>query len=658
MGRSSKKQARRSQSGKVNAEDLFEEEEPRTAKRKSGKMPPADVEPEEKRVKKKKRRSGSGAEAKMPAPRNGNRWVAVPPEVWVEDVAVSHLEVAGDWSTGDGYPFVNRVIGRTDGAVKEWEIVKMPRVVVAPVTPGRDSQAAKTPVSAAQGAKQGGGSGDASTGKTPASEGSASLDHEDMRSMAHRVRPRMMESIQAQYTEWELEELGETVEEGRYETDTFPQQQKWWHIRFEAGIKAGFALAHNAEVLEFLEIAKGREIDLEEGENQPTKIATWEGVIPQRVQTGVTVAFGRSVRCLCGLTQSLNHIHQCKHAKMHYAFHRGIIMRYDEVQTSTSDLFVESLFPRPRVKEISIPAELLGYFLSLKKEGSAPVQAPNVGPELDVWAMDVIAEMENRFFKGELTEFAVYEGARLADRATGGTFMQGSFPAVGAEGFPRSLEAACTQEVPALPHWLPWTPVYLEMLWWKLIQDRKQERIKRSEGGRRYRSDVLSLPVVQWAGQDVLAKAFLKKRLAGQVRSRWIPGMPILKKLFRWGYNRAGDWNPRYSGRQPLPCMAVALKHPVFPFRDYGVNEQLRRGIYRDVVRSVYHEERIQKSLEELRSGESRSRYNFGALYEAPPLEGSHLVSYRPGSPKPEDLAACYGMNMESRVHGYDSDDE
>ena len=65
MGRSGKKQARRSQSGKVNAEDLFEEDEPRTAKRKSGKTSPVDAEPEEKRAKKKKRRSGSGAEAKM-----------------------------------------------------------------------------------------------------------------------------------------------------------------------------------------------------------------------------------------------------------------------------------------------------------------------------------------------------------------------------------------------------------------------------------------------------------------------------------------------------------------------------------------------------------------------------------------------------------------
>ena len=119
--------------------------------------------------------------------------------------------------------------------------------------------------------------------------------------------------------------------------------------------------------------------------------------------------------------------------------------------------------------------------------------------------------------------------------------------AAGEEDYPRTLDAAWEKRVPVLPQWLPWTPVYLEMLRWELIQDKKQEKIKRSEGGRRYQSDVLSLPVVQWADQLVLAKASLKKAVHGQARSRWIPGMPILEMLFRWGI-LADDWDPRQRG--------------------------------------------------------------------------------------------------------------
>ena len=368
----------------------------------------------------------------MLAPRSGKRWVSVPPQVWVEDVAVSHLEVADDWSTGDGFPFVNRAISRDNGVVREWDIVKMPRMVKVP----------ETPVQVVKVAKQASASETASTGTTPASEGSASLGIVEMRELAHRVRPKMMESIRNETGGWESEEMGCPVEEGRYETNTFPQQEKWWNIRFEPGIKAGYALAHDAEVLEFLGIAKGRLAPMEDEENLPPKVATGEGVMAQKVQSGVTLAFRQLVWCLCGLRQSLNHIHQCRRVKMHYAFHRGIIMRYDEVQQATSDLFVEALFPRPQVREIPIPPELLGYFLLMKKDGAGPTVAPNVGPKLDVWAEDVISEMENRFYQGVIMEFATMEGARLADRATGGTFMQESFVAAGEEDYPRTLDAA------------------------------------------------------------------------------------------------------------------------------------------------------------------------------------------------------------------------
>ena len=144
---------------------------------------------------------------------------------------------------------------------------------------------------------------------------------------------------------------------------------------------------------------------------------------------------------------------------------------------------MEALFPRPQVREIPILPELLGDFLWLKKDGAGPTVAPNAGPELDVWAEDVVSEMENRFYQGYITEFAVMEGARLADRATGGTFMQEAFVAAGEEDYLRTLNEAQEKRVPVLPQWLPWMPVYLEMLWWKLIQDKKQERIKRSDGG-------------------------------------------------------------------------------------------------------------------------------------------------------------------------------
>lgn len=582
------------------------------------------------------RRNTGAEDRKMPAASAGHRWVVVAENVWVEDVPVSHIEVADDWSNGDEMPWVSRAIVRGTAVPAEWDIEKMPRSKARQRTPGSNRSRKRT----------------SNVGASGGSDGTKSIGQDEMYAMPHRVKPDMMESIikATGQTVWRHEPMGSPVEEGTYETDSFPHQQKWWHIRFEAGIKAGFALAHNAEVLEFLGIAKGTRPPLEDEDSPPAKtgVSTWDGIEARRVQTGESLAFGRSVKCLCGTTQSLNHIHQCRSAKMHYAFHRGIVMRYDEVQHATSDLFVKSLFPRPVVKEIYLPADLLGHLVYMK-----PGQAvPNAGPELDVWAMDAINLMENMFYQGQLTEFAVLEGMRLADRATGGAFMDGQFVPIGSKRYPRSLGDACEKRIPVLPQWLPWAPVYVEMLWWKLIQDREQERKKRREGGRHYRSDVLSLPVVLWKDQEVLAKASMKASGGLKGVSRWIPGLPILKWLFRWGYTRAEEWDPKWKrargkGRS-LPSMAEALNHPVFPFRKYGPEERLRRGIYRDIVREVYHEENIRRTLEGLPTGASREQVDFAAVYAADPLEGAGQVRYRSGSPAPKDLEACYGLHLET----------
>ena len=117
--------------------------------------------------------------------------------------------------------------------------------------------------------------------------------------------------------------------------------------------------------------------------------------------------------------------------------------------------------------------------------------APNVGANLDRWwAEGIVSDFEDRFFQRLLTDFTLIAGQELVDRAMARTFMREPFVADHPEDYPQTLVEAGEKRVPVVPQYLPWMPVYVELFWWKLIQDKQQEK-KRKEGGHRYRSNVL-----------------------------------------------------------------------------------------------------------------------------------------------------------------------